>query len=128
MERTCFVIMPFAPSFDGIWQVVIKPAVEAINDECLRADDIFAPGSIIDDIIAAIRDADYIVADLTGRNPNVYYELGFAHALDKPVILITQDLTDLPFDVGHRRVIGYSDTAGGAASLRSSLDRFLANI
>ena len=128
MARKCFVIMPFAESFDGIWRTVVKPVVEATGDECLRADDIFVPGSVIADVVNSIREADYIIADVSLQNPNVYYELGFAHALDKPAILISSDLSQLPFDLNNQKVIRYSDTAGGAEALRESLHRFLSSI
>lgn len=128
MAKKCFVIMPFEETFNGIWKTVIKPTVEDTGDECLRADDIFAPGSIMDDIIQAIHEADYIIADLSKQNPNVYYELGFAHALEKPVILLTSNISRLPFDLKHKRVIKYSDTAAGAASLKDSLKKYLTAI
>ena len=120
--------MPFAASFDGIWKTVIRPAVEDAGDDCRRADDFFGPGTIIDDIVASIRSADYLIADLTGRNPNVFYELGFAHALEKPVILLTQESDDIPFDVRHQRLILYQDTAAGAAELRGMLNRSVDSI
>lgn len=125
MSRECFVIMPFDPSFDGIWEVVVRPTVESIGDRCLRADDIFAPGSILEDIIRSIRESDYIIADLTEHNPNVYYELGYAHALEKTVILITRGLDTLPFDLKHQRVVEYADTAEGSAKLKSDLNKVL---
>jgi hypothetical protein len=128
MAKNCFVLMPFAKSFDGIWENVIRPAVLDHGDKCTRADDLFAPGSVMDDVVALIKRADYLIADLTGRNANVYYELGFAHALDKSVILITQHLADVPFDLRHRRILEYSDTVTGGAALRASLKQYLANI
>ena len=128
MARKCFVIMPFNQSFDGIWENFIRPTVTSAGDNCERADDVFSPGSIIEDVIKAISDSDYLIADLTGRNPNVFYELGYAHALDKPVILLTQDIGDVPFDLKVQRMIEYKDTAGGAADLKSALDRYIANI
>lgn len=90
MNRECFVLMPFAPAFKSIWETIIRATVVQHGDNCSRADDVFAPGAIVDDVLKSILKADYLVADLTGRNPNVYYELGFAHALKKPVILITR--------------------------------------
>ena len=128
MARTCFVLMPFSPTFNGIWQTVLRPTVQASGDICFRADDIFAPGLIMNDILRSIREADYIIADLTEQNPNVYYELGLAHALTKPVILITQNTANLPFDLRHQRVIVYSDTAAGAAQLRTVLTQYLSNV
>ena len=128
MPRNCFVLMPFSSPFDGIWQQVIRPTVIGHGDACRRADDVFAPGSIIEDILTSIRQADYLVADLTGRNPNVYYELGFAHALNKLVILLTQHLSDIPFDLRSQRIIEYQDTVAGAAQLRTALERFLKSV
>lgn len=127
-QRKCFVIMPFKDKYNGIWENVIKPTVENYGDTCKRADDIFAPGSIINDIIDHIHISDYIIADLTEKNPNVYYELGFTQALNKQVILITQDIDSLPFDVKHQRVIIYSDTVAGAFTLQNDIKKYLANI
>jgi hypothetical protein len=120
--------MPFARAFDGIWTTVIQPTVISHGDTCSRADDVFTPGSVIADILASINGADYLIADLTGRNPNVYYELGYAHALGKPVILLTQQIADVPFDLKHQRLIAYSDTVAGAAALRDTLEKYLNNI
>jgi hypothetical protein len=128
MNRTCFVIMPFSGEFDGIWSTVIRKTVVALSDVCRRADDIFAPGVIIKDILQAIRKADYIIADLSQPNPNVYYEMGFAHALRKPVILITRNLESLPFDLRHQRVIIYQDSAQGAEALRDALKKYISQI
>jgi nucleoside 2-deoxyribosyltransferase len=83
---------------------------------------------IIKDILQAIRKADYIIADLSQPNPNVYYEMGFAHALRKPVILITRNLESLPFDLRHQRVIIYQDSAQGAEALRDALKKYISQI
>jgi nucleoside 2-deoxyribosyltransferase len=117
--------MPFAASFDAVWQSVVQPTVKEIGDDCTRADDASAPGYIIAEMLDAIRSADYLIADLTGRNANVFYELGYAHALGKPVILLTQKVEDVPFDLRHERVIEYDDTVAGAFRLKTSLQRFL---
>ena len=96
-------MMPFNDSFDGIWKTVIRPTVEQSGDVCKRADDMFAVGNIVDDIIASIKSADYLIADLTDQNPNVYYELGLAHAQGKSVILLTRDISEIPFDLRSQR-------------------------
>ena len=127
MSKKCFVLMPFAESFDGIWKTVILPTVKRHGDDCTRADDVFQTGPIIDDVLQSIRLADYLIADLTGRNPNVFYELGFAHCLDKPVILLAQELSDVPFDVSHQRLIEYEDTVAGADALKKTLRKYLVN-
>lgn len=120
--------MPFSTQFDGIWLSVIKPTIQELNDECYRVDDFFNVGSILNDIFKSIHSADYILADLTIQNPNVYYELGYAHAINKRVILITQDISTLPFDLKHQRVILYDDSAAGAGKLKLDLKRFINEI
>tara|TARA_R110000782_G_scaffold102483_5_gene189508 strand:+ start:12226 stop:12609 length:384 start_codon:yes stop_codon:yes gene_type:complete len=121
--KRCFVLMPFAADFDGIWEHVIRPVITGRGHECTRADDMFVAGRIMDQVIASIRRADYVVADLSGRNPNVFYELGFAHALDKPSVLLVRDLNDVPFDLRDQRVLVYQDSASGVASLQDRLSR-----
>jgi hypothetical protein len=128
MDRKCFVMMPFDPIFNGVWEHVLRPTVTAVGDECKRADDFFSLGPIMNDVLKSIREADYLIADLTGKNPNVFYELGIAHALDKPVILLTQQLNDVPIDLRHLRLIAYEDSAGGAAKLMATLKRFIQNL
>ena len=128
MGRNCFVIMPFAGEFEGIWETIIRPTVEQAGDTCVRADDFFSPGVIMDDVLKRISEADYLIADLTHRNPNVFYELGIAHATKKDVLLITQEINDIPFDLAHQRVISYSDSVSGAENLRTSLIRTINSI
>jgi hypothetical protein len=117
--------MPFADRFNAIWQEVIRPTVVGRGDNCLRADDVFRPGVVMVDVATRIQDAAYLIADLTGKNPNVFYELGYAHALNKSVILITQQINDVPFDLRHQRIISYSDTVAGARQLRTFLEKAL---
>ena len=90
--------------------MLLKNVVEDIGLRCKRADEIFSTKPIIEDIIEHIQKARILIADLTGRNPNVFYELGFAHAIYKDVILITQNLEDVPFDIRHYRCIVYQDS------------------
>ncbi|HEX8876578.1 MAG TPA: hypothetical protein VF777_07505 [Phycisphaerales bacterium] len=118
--------MPFAKSFDGIWEHVIRPSVRKCGDDVARADDFFTVGDIMADVRVRIQSCDYIVADLTGRNPNVFYELGFAQCLGKPSILLSQSIEDIPFDIRSQRVLLYADTAGGAASLARALEQTIA--
>ena len=96
-EDLCFVLMPFRPSFDRLYKEKMKPTVEACGFKCLRSDDLFSPTPILEDIWIHICRSKIIVADVTGRNPNVFYEIGIAHTVGKPVIIITQDRADIPF-------------------------------
>lgn len=103
-----FIIMPFGEGFDEIYALFISVALIEAGYEVLRADDIRSQQNILKDIVASIANSDLIVADLTGANPNVYYEVGLAHAFRKQVILMTQEIDDLPFDLRSYRVISYS--------------------
>jgi hypothetical protein len=124
-RRRCFVLMPFDRAFDDTYARGVKPAVTRVGWECARADEIFQAREIMSMVWEEIMRADLIVADLTGRNPNVYYELGFAHALGKNTILLAQDLQDVPFDLRHRRLVEYSPDRGGHAALRKSIAQYL---
>ena len=82
--------------------------LEDAGFDVLRADDIQSTQNIVRDIFEAIVRSDLIVADLTGSNANVFYELGIAHALKRPVILLTQIIDDVPFDLRAYRLIEYN--------------------
>lgn len=105
-KKRCFVIMPFSATnscredeWTEIFENVIKPAVEhsGHNYECERSQALV--GNIIEDILDQLNRADLVIADLSDRNPNVYYELGVRHALRDSTILIAQSLDDIPFDL-----------------------------
>jgi len=105
---SCFVMMPFAPPLGGYYEKIYKPAIEKAGLTPIRADtEIFGTGKIIDQIWSGINNAKVLVAELTKRNPNVFYELGLAHALEKPVVLVSSNEDDVPFDLQHIRVIYY---------------------
>lgn len=105
---TCFVMMPFASPLGGYYESVYRPAIEKAGLRPVRADaEIFGAGKIMDQIWSGIRGAKVLVAELTTRNPNVFYELGLAHALEKPVVLVSSNEEDVPFDLHHIRVIYY---------------------
>jgi hypothetical protein len=105
---TCFVMMPFADPIGGYYKSIYETAISKAGLRPVRADDdIFATGKIIDQVWDGITAAKVLVAELTGRNPNVFYELGLAHALAKPVVLVSSNQTDVPFDLQHIRVIYY---------------------
>ncbi|HEY6803961.1 MAG TPA: hypothetical protein VI306_10315 [Pyrinomonadaceae bacterium] len=105
---SCFVMMPFADPIGGYYELIYEPAIKKTGLTPIRADtDIFGTGKIIEQIWAGLKRAKVLVAELTGRNPNVLYELGLAHALQKPVVLISSNEEDVPFDVRHVRVIYY---------------------
>lgn len=109
-DDACFVMMPFAIPVGGYYESVYKPAVEKAKLKADRADaDLYGTGKIIDQIWKGITSARVLLAELTNRNANVLYELGLAHALHKPVILVCSKANeeDVPFDLRHVRVIYY---------------------
>jgi hypothetical protein len=108
---TCFVVMPFAEPLGAYYASVYEPAIKKAGLTAVRADaDIYGTGKIIDQIWSGINSVKVLVAELTKRNPNVLYELGLAHALKKPVVLVSSNEEDVPFDVKHVRVIYYDVT------------------
>ena len=107
VKDTCFTIMPFRGWFDMYYADIYVPAVEAADLKPTRADDLFRTSTIINDIWTMTKKAKVILADLTGKNPNVLYELGLAHAIAKPAVLVTENIDDVPFDLRHLRVIIY---------------------
>lgn len=105
---TCFVMQPFLAPHGDYYASIYEPAIVKAGLKAVRADDeIFGTGKIIDQIWTGINSARVLVAEMTTRNANVFYELGLAHALRKPVILVSSNKQDVPFDVGHIRVIYY---------------------
>ncbi len=105
-----FVLMPFAEPYNACYERIFKPALRDAGYEVTRADDLFAPRPIMVDIAQSIKDSDLVLCEMSGKNPNVFYELGLAHALGKPVILVSQDKEDIPFDLRHIRVLLYDYT------------------
>jgi hypothetical protein len=104
----CFVIMPFASSFSSVYSTGIKPAVEACGLVCKRGDDIQQPGTIVRQIWDSLLRSHIVIADLTGSNGNVLYELGLAHVIGHEAILLTQRIDDVPYDLRQQRHIVYS--------------------
>lgn len=99
--------MPFGDWFDHYYETIYKPAIKSTGLIPRRADDLFLPSEIINDVWTLTQQAKVILADLTGKNVNVFYELGLAHAVAKPAILVAESLDDIPFDLRSLRVIVY---------------------
>lgn len=109
----CFVMMPFHRSFNGVFGAIKKSvrAVPGDRIQCVRLDNSLRPTLLLKDLTEKILHSTVCIADLTGCNPNVMWEVGYAMGLRKDVILITQDsLSKLPFDINHFRTISYKLT------------------
>ena len=107
-KETCFTIMPFGGWFDDYYESIYKKAIEDAGLAACRADDLYRPSTIVHDIWSYTQQAKLVLADLSGKNPNVFYELGLAHALAKPAILIAESIEDVPFDLRALRVLEYN--------------------
>ncbi|HEY0051016.1 MAG TPA: nucleoside 2-deoxyribosyltransferase, partial [Pyrinomonadaceae bacterium] len=103
----CFVLMPFSEEFDDVYRIGIKEACDKAGAYCERVDEQIFSERILDRVYNQIAKADIVIADMTGRNPNVFYEVGYAHALGKLTILLTRNADDIPFDLKHFTHIVY---------------------
>lgn len=117
----CFILMPIEKGFEDIYHDVLKPTLEEMGLRVVRADEIYSKNPIMEDIWENIQTAGLIIADVTGRNPNVFYETGLAHAIGRDVIFVTQNMDDIPFDLRHWRHIVYEQTIRGAKVLQEKL-------
>lgn len=120
-----FVLMPLKEPFYEIYEDFIKPAVHQFSATCKVADDFKNARDILADIWTSIYRSKVCIADCTERNPNVFYEIGIAHTIGKPVVLITQSWDDLPFDVSRRRAIQYGTRPRELQKLADALKQTL---
>lgn len=115
------VMIPFEMRFDKVLET-IKAACSSLDLDCKRADDIWNNSIIVQDIFELICCSSIVIVDFSGKNPNVFYEVGIAHTLGKHVIPITQHMEDIPFDLRHHRVILYLNNKEGLDELRSKIE------
>ena len=124
-----FVVMQFSDTFNALYTDVIKPTCEKFGLEAIRADDIYKCDLIINDIARSIEEASVIIADVTTDNPNVFYEVGYAHGIKKATILLSDRTREkLPFDVSGFRTLFYDNTIGGKSDVEARLTTHLRNI
>jgi hypothetical protein len=120
-----FVVMQFTEPYNSLYQEVIVNVAKDFKLNPLRSDDVFGPGIILQDIIKKIIESTIIIAEISPANPNVFYELGYAHALGKPTILLAEKGQSLPFDIQGYRVIFYENTIKGKKSVEENLRKHL---
>ncbi len=120
-----FVVMQFSEPYNEVYSEVIRDACKLFGLEAVRADEIYGPGLIIKDVIDQILSSRVIIADISPPNPNVYFEVGYALAWSKPIVLLAKKGTDLPFDVSAFRVLFYEDSISGKSRVEEGLKRHL---
>lgn len=136
--KVCFVIMPIGDPKDGtyqrwlnVYENIIKPAVKKYDPsiECFRADEEYRSGEIDPDIIEHVHSDFFCITDVTGRNANVYYELGLRDSWHNRTIMISQDTNDIAFDKGHQRVLPYDENdIKSIRTLEEKISKSLADI
>lgn len=123
-QSDIFMVMPFRERFKAVYENVVRPVASDLNMTIKRGDEFTSTrGSIMQEVWAALNACKLVVVETTEVNANVYYELGIAHTLGKPAILITQttDVQEMPFDIRHLRFLVYEDTPEGRKDLEERL-------
>lgn len=124
-EPKAFVVMQFSSPFNELYQDVIKPICDEYKLKVLRADETYGPGLIIADITKEIAESRLVIAEVSPLNSNVYYEVGYAHALNKPTILIAEKSVKLPFDVSPFRTLFYENSIAGKKVLEEGFRKHI---
>lgn len=99
--------MPFSRDYKNTYDCAIRPGIIKAGAYCQRLDELIFAENMLEKIYNEINKADFILADLSTKNANVFYELGYAHALNKKVLLITDSDDDIPFDLKHYQYLHY---------------------
>jgi len=121
IKKRIFVLTPFHPKYEHTY-TVIKSVCSRLNLECMRGDEEYKPGAVLSHVLELIAQAAIVIVNIDGRNPNVYYELGIAHAMGKRTILVASDIESVPFDLQSQRIVLY----GTDEELEHNLTSFLA--
>ncbi len=117
--------MQFSAPYNELFTQVIKPICREFGIEVEREDEAYGPGVIMQDIIRTMIESSMIVAEITPANPNVYYDVGYAHALSKPTVSIAEAGMKLPFDLSGFRTLFYQNTMDGNAKFEEGLRKHL---
>lgn len=108
-----FVLMPFSSDFDDVYKLGIKSVADELGVVAERVDEQHFSETMLERIYRQIEQADFIIADMTGKNANVFYEVGYAHAKGKLCALITREASDIPFDLQHHAHVVYGGSVSG---------------
>jgi len=117
--------MQFSEPYRQLYEEVIQPVVKTFDLCAYHVGEVFGPGIILNDIAQGIVEAEVVIAEITPANQNVFYELGYSHALNKPTILLAERGKQLPFDVSGYRVLFYDNTIAGKKQIEDGLRKHL---
>lgn len=128
-DKTCFIITPVGANLtpirraaDGLISAVIKPVLKEMGFSGIHVPhELPDPGSITSQVIKYIINDDLVIANLTGLNPNVMYEVSLRHAARKPLVIMCEEETALPFDINDQRAIFYKNDMAGAVEIKNEL-------
>lgn len=124
--KRAFMVMPFSDDIvRQAYEHCVKDVFKRKEIEIRKADEIFTTNPVYDDIVQEIQNAQIIVVDISGKNTNVFYELGIAHTLKQTqtIILTHDEYKETPFDIAHFRIIHYDNTIEGSSRLREELNK-----
>lgn len=131
--KQCFVITPIGNpnteirrKADGVINAVITPVIKSLGFKLIIPHKMTAPGSITQQVLEHILNDELVIANLTGLNANVMYELATRHAARKPVVCIAEEGTPLPFDITTERMLFYSNDMFGVEELKENLSNMIA--
>ena len=119
-----FMLTPFHEDMRDVYEMVSNVCKD-VGLRCLRGDEDFVEEDLLKHIIKLLVKARIVVANINGRNPNVFYELGIAHAIDKPTIIIAKSVTETPFDVKSKQIIFYKNLNDLKGKIEKSLTKVL---
>lgn len=129
VKLKAFIVMQFSEEYNNLYKEVIKPIVESYGLICERADEVHTTNPILQDIVTSIKESYLIIAEITPSNPNVFYEVGYAHAINKTTILLCdRNREKLPFDLSGFRTLFYENTIPGKTAVEQGLKKYLNNI
>ena len=117
--------MQFSTPYNELYDEVIAPICDQSKIKAIRADQIYGPEIIIADIMKQINESKIVIAEISSANPNVYYEIGYAQAMGKPIILIAEQGTKPPFDVSPFRILFYENSIPGKKRVEEGLKKHL---
>jgi hypothetical protein len=120
-KKSVFVAMPFAEEFEDVYQFGIYSTMRRCGYICEKVDESVFAGNIVDRIMEGIRNAEFVIADLTLEKPNVYLEVGYAWGLNKRVLLVARDGQRLHFDLSHHKCLFYKTIGKLAESLEKTV-------